>query len=92
MCLIVRSLEILSLCDTWREMLNVPSLIVLAYKHTKITEISIFVPCKNFGSNYSKLLLYLFSLLLLLFFLLLLLLHIILKDYFAMSVMDREFR
>jgi hypothetical protein len=64
-CLIVRSLEILSLWSTWWEMLNVPSLTVWAFKHTKIKEISTFVPRKNFGSNYSSLLLYLFPLLLL---------------------------
>jgi hypothetical protein len=38
-CLSIRSLEILSLQVTCREMLNVPLLIVLAYKHIKITEL-----------------------------------------------------
>jgi hypothetical protein len=50
-----------------------------------------FVPCKHFGSNYSRLFLYLFSLLSLLLLLLLLLLHIVLRDYLAVSVMNKKF-
>jgi len=44
MCLSVRSLDILSARNTWREILNVPSIIVSAFKDTKITELSIFCP------------------------------------------------
>jgi hypothetical protein len=86
-CLSIRRLEIF-LWESWWEMLSVPSLIVWAYKNTKITEISIFVPCKTLDLIIQGYCCICFCYC----YCCVLLLHIILKDYLAMSVTEREFR
>ena len=53
MCLSGRSLEILPLRATWREMLNVPSVTVLSetLKTLRLESFRFFVPCKNYCVN-----------------------------------------
>jgi len=50
MCLSVRSLEILPLRTTWREMLNVPSVTVLSesLNTLRLQSFRFFVPYKNY--------------------------------------------